>query len=126
MAAKPQPPAADQIEGKEENAPPPFGTEVPINAGGPLPRIITGQGKVPAGNYRAPAGCSRFKIRARAFPDLGHHYVLAKESDQASAEECFLKATGLAAEHRKAVELATKAKQEPPAPPELVTVELPD
>lgn len=127
MSAKPMlPEPTDSAEGEKENAPPPYGTEVPINAGVPLPRVIRGEGKVPAGNYRAPQGCSRFKIRARAVPDLGTLYVLAKEGDRASAEECFLKATGLAGEYRKAVELATKAKAEPPAPPELVTVELPD
>src|SRR4051812_27573820 len=68
-----------------QDKPPPFGQEVPINSAGKLPRVIVGDGKQPAGNYRAPDGTTRYKIRAKAFPDLGTLYVLAKQGDEAGA-----------------------------------------
>jgi len=88
-----QPPAPAKAAPKEPKAP-------TVAAAGPLPRVVD-----PI--ERAPAGATRYKIRAEVpgFPTRTL-YVLAK--DQASAEKCYREAAKLA-EQEKYLDDASKA-----------------
>lgn len=95
-----------------------YGTQVMAQAGGKLPRVISG-------NERAPAGLKRWKVRAdipgEAFAAL---YLLGKEGDEEGVKKLYAAEVGLD-KRRKVIDDKGEIK-EVTRPYDLVVVLLPD